>query len=167
MWRWFHRLGSPPGFYAFADRLAPWLLWLSLAGIAVSWGFGLFVVPPDYQQGDSFRIIYVHVPAAWLSLMAYTVMAIAGLIALVWRMKLAECAVMACAPVGASFTALALAPVIGGGPVLMLVGATRLFELVAELGYAAFARWRWSAYVEDHPDAADEDDMRVALADPG
>ena len=64
-------------------------------------------------------------------------------------------------------TALALAPVIGGGPVLMLVGATRLFELVAELGYAAFARWRWSAYVEDHPDAADEDDMRVALADPG
>ncbi len=107
-WTWFHRLGSPPGFYAFAQRWAPYLLWLSLFGMLVSWTAGLAFVPPDYQQGESFRIIYVHVPAAWLSLFGYVSMAVAGAIALVWRMKLAECAVIACAPVGASFTALAL-----------------------------------------------------------
>lgn len=108
-WRWFHRLGSPPGFWHFSERLAPWLLWPALALLAFAWWQGLFVVPPDYQQGDSFRLIYVHVPAAWLSLFGYVAMAAAGLVALVWRMKLAECMVLACAPVGASFTALALA----------------------------------------------------------
>lgn len=108
MWTWFHRLASPPTFYRFAERLAPWLLIAGLALIGVGVWQGLFVAPADYQQGDAFRIIYVHVPAAALSLSVYTAMAVAGAIALIWRMKLAEVAVVAAAPVGASFTAVAL-----------------------------------------------------------
>ncbi|TAM11174.1 MAG: heme ABC transporter permease [Nevskiaceae bacterium] len=108
MWTWFHRLASPPSFYVFAGRLAPWLLGAALVLLAVGAYGGLVLAPPDYQQGDAFRIIYVHVPAAWMSLFAYTVMAVAAFIALVWRLKLAEVAVVAAAPVGASFTALAL-----------------------------------------------------------
>lgn len=108
MWTWFHRLASPPTFYRFADRLAPWLLAVGTVLIGVAVWQGLFVAPPDYQQGDSFRIIYVHVPAAALSLSIYTAMAVAGGIALIWRMKLAEVAVVTAAPIGAGFTALAL-----------------------------------------------------------
>ena len=69
---------------------------------------GLVLAPADYQQGDAFRIIYVHVPSAWLSLLVYTTMAVAGGVALIWRMKLAELFVVAAAPIGAAFTALAL-----------------------------------------------------------
>jgi heme exporter protein C len=108
MWKWFHQLASPPTFYRFADVLAPWLFVLAALLLAVAAYGGLFVAPADYQQGDAFRIIYVHVPAATLSLFGYTFMAVAGGIALIWRMKLAECAVVAAAPVGGSFTALAL-----------------------------------------------------------
>jgi heme exporter protein C len=108
MWTWFHQLASPPTFYRFADALAPWLLGAAVLLIAIAVYAGLFVAPPDYQQGDAFRIIYVHVPAAALSLSIYIAMALAGGIALIWRMKLAEVAVVAAAPIGASFTALAL-----------------------------------------------------------
>ena len=108
MWTWFHQLASPPTFYRFADVVVPWLLGLSLILIGVGVYGGLFVAPADYQQGDAFRIIYVHVPAAALSLSIYTIMAIAGGVALIWRMKLAEIAVVSAAPIGASFTALAL-----------------------------------------------------------
>ena len=108
MWTWFHRLASPPSFYRLAGVLAPWFLVASLLLIAVGIYGGLVLAPPDYQQGDAFRIIYVHVPAAWMSLFVYTVMAVAAIIALIWRIKLAEVAVAAAAPVGASFTALAL-----------------------------------------------------------
>jgi heme exporter protein C len=105
---WIQRLSSPPAFYRFASTLRP-----SLAGAsAVLLGYGVFgglvLAPPDYQQGDGFRIIYMHVPAAWLSLFGYSVMALAAVVALIWRIKLAECVLVACAPVGASFTALAL-----------------------------------------------------------
>ncbi|MDM4771744.1 heme ABC transporter permease [Solimonas sp. SE-A11] len=107
-WTWFHRLASPPSFYRLADRLAPWLGWLALALLGYGWINGLFFAPEDYQQKDAYRIIYVHVPAAALSLSLYVGMAVAGFVALVWRMKLAESALIAIAPVGASFTALAL-----------------------------------------------------------
>lgn len=105
---WLHKLASPPHFYRSSRTLA---LWLLLPGIALTlYGLfaGLVLAPPDYQQGDAFRIIYIHVPSAWLSLMGYTGMACAGLVALVWRLKLAEIAVTAIAPIGASFTFLAL-----------------------------------------------------------
>lgn len=106
--RWLHKLASPPYFYRTSRTLG---LWLLIPGIALTlYGLfgGLVLAPPDYQQGDAFRIIYIHVPSAWLSLLGYTSMACAGLVALVWRLKLAEIAVTAIAPVGASFTFLAL-----------------------------------------------------------
>jgi len=109
MWTWFHRLASPPAFYRLADRLAPWFAWVTIALLAYGVIGGLYLAPPDYQQGNAFRIIYVHVPAAWLSLFAYVTMAAAAAVAVIWRIKLAECVVVAAAPVGASFTALALA----------------------------------------------------------
>lgn len=108
MWTWFHRLASPPTFFRFADRLAPWLGGLSLLLLGYGVIAGLFLAPPDYQQGEAFRIIYVHVPAAAVSLSVYMMMATAGVIAIIWRMKLAECVVVAAAPIGASLTALAL-----------------------------------------------------------
>lgn len=108
MMRWFHQLGSPPYFESFARRLGPWFAVPGLLLIGYGLFAGLFLAPPDYQQGDAFRIIYVHVPSAWLSLFVYSGMAVAGLVALVWRMKVAEAFVAAAAPIGASFTFLAL-----------------------------------------------------------
>lgn len=69
---------------------------------------GLILAPVDYEQGEAYRIIFVHVPAAWMSLFIYMVMAITGAIALIWRLKLAEIVMISCAPIGASFTFLAL-----------------------------------------------------------
>ncbi len=108
-WTWFHRLGSPPTFFRFAERVAPWLMVLALLLIVIGCGVGLFLAPEDYQQGDAFRMIYVHVPTAAISLSIYAAMAVAGAVALIWRMKLAEAAVVAAAPIGASFTVVALA----------------------------------------------------------
>jgi heme exporter protein C len=105
---WLHRLASPPTFYRFADRARPWLVGASVLLLGYGLVGGLVLAPPDYQQGEGFRIIYVHVPAAWMSLFIYTFMAGAGAIALIWRIKLAECVLIASAPIGASFTALAL-----------------------------------------------------------
>jgi len=107
-WVWFHRMGSPPSFFRLAERLAPWLGGLALLLIGYGWVDGLAFAPEDYQQKDAFRMIYVHVPAAALSLSLYVLLALAGAVALIWRMKLAECLLVATAPVGASFTALAL-----------------------------------------------------------
>jgi heme exporter protein C len=106
--RFFHRLASPPYFYSFSGRLLPWLtaifIFLTIAGL---YG-GLYLAPPDYQQGDSYRIIYIHVPSAWMSLFIYVVMAAAGAIGLVWRIKLAEIVAASSAPIGACFTFIAL-----------------------------------------------------------
>jgi heme exporter protein C len=107
--RWFHQLGSPPYFNAFAGRWAPWLYAAALPLIGYGVWTGLFVVPPDYQQGDSYRILFVHVPSAWMSLFIYGVMALNAFIALVWRIKLSETLAMCCAPIGAAFTLVTLA----------------------------------------------------------
>src|ERR1700723_1297067 len=105
---WFHRLGSPPYVYALARRLTPWLAWpaalLILGGL---WG-GLVLAPPDYQQGEGFRIIYVHAPSAWMSLMVYVTMAVSAAVGVIWRMKVAHAVAGSCAPVGSSFTFAAL-----------------------------------------------------------
>ncbi len=101
---WFHKLGSPPYFYRFAGRLLPWLYGASIALAAPALWLGLFRAPADYLQGESVRILYIHVPCAWMSLFAYLAMAGAGFVALVWRIKLAELIAMAAAPVGAAFT---------------------------------------------------------------
>ncbi|GMV28596.1 MAG: hypothetical protein AMXMBFR59_07210 [Rhodanobacteraceae bacterium] len=106
---WFHKLGSPPYFYRFAGRLLPWFWAAALIGIAVGLYGGLVLAPSDYQQSDAFRIIYVHVPSAWMSLFIYAFMAVNGFIALVWRIKLSETLAMASAPIGAAFTFICLA----------------------------------------------------------
>ncbi len=105
---WFYRLASPPYVYRVAARFAPWLL--AAAGLLIVYGLvdGLAFTPPDYQQGDAFRIIYVHVPASALSVMAYTFMAVAAAIGLIWRIKVAFAVAAAAAPIGASFTLLTL-----------------------------------------------------------
>ncbi|GAA3919183.1 heme ABC transporter permease CcmC [Luteimonas lutimaris] len=107
--RWFHQLGSPPYFDRFAARWAPWAYGIGL--LVMAWGIwqGLFVAPADYQQGDSFRILYVHVPSAWMSLAVFGLMAAYAAVALVWRIKLCEILAMACAPIGAGFTLITLA----------------------------------------------------------
>ena len=107
--RWFHKLGSPPYFDRFAARWAVWGYGLGL--LVMAWGLygGLFQVPADYQQKDSFRIIYIHVPSAWMSMAVFGLMAIYAAIALIWRIKLCEILAMACAPIGAGFTVITLA----------------------------------------------------------
>jgi heme exporter protein C len=108
MWTWFYKLASPPYVYGAAAALAPWFL--GLAAIAIGYGVvdGLAFAPPDYQQGDAFRIVYVHAPSAWMSLFSYTSMAAAGAVALIWRIKMGHAVAAASAPIGASFTLLAL-----------------------------------------------------------
>lgn len=106
--RFFHRMASPPHFYAFTGRLLPWLTAIFIVLTAVGLYGGLFLAPADYQQGDSYRIIYIHVPSAWMSLFIYVVMAVAGAIGLVWRIKLAEIVMISSASVGAGFTFIAL-----------------------------------------------------------
>jgi heme exporter protein C len=108
-WTWFHRLGSPPHVYALATRLTPWFAWPAAALILAGVYGGLVLAPPDYQQGDDFRIIYVHAPSAWMSLMVYVTMAVAAAVGLIWRMKVAHAAAASCAAIGASFTIAALA----------------------------------------------------------
>ncbi|MFI4890742.1 MAG: heme ABC transporter permease [Steroidobacterales bacterium] len=108
MWTWFYRLASPPYVYGLAGRLAPWLLLVAAGLIGYGVVDGLAFAPPDYQQGDAFRIIYVHAPNAWLSLFCYTTMAVAGAIGLIWRIKMGHAVAAATAPVGASFTLVAL-----------------------------------------------------------
>jgi heme exporter protein C len=108
MWTYFHRLGSPPHFYRFSGWLVPWLGWICAGLIAAGLYGGLVLAPPDYQQGESYRIIYIHVPSAWMSLFIYVVMAAAAAVGLIWRIKIAEVVAISSAPVGASFTFIAL-----------------------------------------------------------
>ncbi len=108
MWKFLHKMASPPHFYQLAKTLMPWFAVPGYMLIAYGAFAGLFVAPPDYQQSDAFRIIYVHVPAAYLSMMGYMIMAVAGGIGLIWRMKLAHAVAAAVAPLGAAFTLLAL-----------------------------------------------------------
>ncbi len=82
--------------------------WSCLALICVGLYLGLVQAPADYEQGESYRIIYIHVPAAWMSMFVYMVMAIASFVFLVWKLKLADLVASASAPIGASFTFIAL-----------------------------------------------------------
>jgi heme exporter protein C len=101
-------LANPARFTALADRLVPWLA--ALAGLVLGIGLwlALFVAPADYQQGDMVRIMFIHVPAAWLALAIYTLMAASALGTLVWRHPLADVSQRAAAPIGAAFTFICL-----------------------------------------------------------
>ncbi len=104
----FHKLGSAPHFYAIAGRFIPWL-WAAFVLLAAPGLYlGLFEAPPDYLQGESARIMYIHVPAAWMSMMIYGLMAIMAFVSLVWRVRVVEVLMISSAPVGAAFTLVAL-----------------------------------------------------------
>jgi heme exporter protein C len=107
-WTWFHRLASPPHVYGFARRWTPWFGGATALTMLIALIGGLVLAPPDYQQKDAFRMVYVHAPSAWLSTVIYTTMAVAAAVGLIWRMKVAHAAAAACAPIGAWFTVAAL-----------------------------------------------------------
>lgn len=100
-------LANPTRFLRLADVLIPWLGGIALLTLAVGL-YLAFAAPEDYQQGITVRIMYVHVPFAWLAMMCYSIMAISALGTLIWRHPLADVALKAAAPLGAAFTLLAL-----------------------------------------------------------
>ncbi len=104
----FHKLGSPPHFYRIAGRWIPWLWGVFLVLAPIGLYLGLFRAPPDYLQGESARIMYIHVPAAWMSMLVYAAMAAMAFVALVWRIRVVEVLMISSAPVGAAFTLVAL-----------------------------------------------------------
>ncbi len=104
-----HRFANPTRFMRYSAAILPWSTWITAALIVAGLYLALFVAPPDYQQGDSVRIMFVHVPAAWMALFVYTAMAVASATALIWKHPLADIAARGSAPIGACFTFIALA----------------------------------------------------------
>ena len=102
------RLANPTRFLRLADAVLPWTGGLTLLAFAVGLVWGLGFAPPDYQQGDTVRIMFVHVPAAWLAMFGYSFMAVASFVALVWKHPLADIAAKSAAPLGAGFCLVAL-----------------------------------------------------------
>lgn len=103
-----HHFANPTRFQRLSTRLEPWVLGIMLVCFAAGLYFALFASPVDYQQGHTVRIMYIHVPAAWMALFCYTAMAISAAVALIWKHALADIAAKATAPIGAGFTLLAL-----------------------------------------------------------
>ena len=103
-----HRFANPARFSRLAKAVLPWSAGLAIVLIAAGLYLGLFVAPPDFRQGESVRIMFVHVPAAWMALFCYTFMAAMSAAALIWKHPLADLAAKAAAPIGASFTFIAL-----------------------------------------------------------
>jgi len=101
------RYANPTRFMQLSGTLMPWFAGVSIALLATGLYLG-FTAPPDYQQGDTVRVMFIHVPAAWTAMMAYGLMAVTSLVGLVWRHPLADVAAKSAAPLGAVFTALGL-----------------------------------------------------------
>lgn len=108
MFKWLDPYAKPETLYRICGLWFPWLMTLAVLTLLLSTVWGLGFTPADYQQGDSYRIIHIHVPAAIWSMGAYSSMAIAAFIALVWQIKVAQWAVGAIAPIGAVYTLIAL-----------------------------------------------------------
>ncbi|HEX7811075.1 MAG TPA: heme ABC transporter permease CcmC [Burkholderiales bacterium] len=104
---WF-KYASPPAFYPLAGKLAPWFLMIAAVLGAVGLYIGFFAAPTDFQQGDSYRIIFIHVPAAWMSMLIYVVMAFWAGIGLAFNTRLSSMMAHALAPTGALMTFIAL-----------------------------------------------------------
>ncbi|KJV10026.1 heme transporter HemC [Elstera litoralis] len=103
-----HRFANPARFQRLARRILPFSAGATVLFLALGLYFALFNSPADYQQGETVRIMYIHVPAAWMSLFVYASMALSSAVALIWRHPLAELATRAAAIPGAAFTALCL-----------------------------------------------------------
>ena len=108
MWKWLHPYAKPETQYRLCGKFIPFFAILTALLLGAGMVWGLAFAPADYQQGNSFRIMYVHVPSAIWSMMVYGSMAVAALIGLVWQIKYAHLSVIAMAPIGAVFTFLAL-----------------------------------------------------------
>jgi heme exporter protein C len=104
-----HRYANPTRFMALARAIQPWAAGIALVALAAGLWLALVASPPDYQQGETVRIMYVHVPAAWMAMACYSALAAASAVALVWRHAVAHVVARATAPIGAAFTFLALA----------------------------------------------------------
>lgn len=108
MWTLLYQLASPKVFYRWSGSCIPWLLITASLTLLLGMVWGLFFAPPDYQQGDAFRIIYVHVPTAFLSMALYAWMGFLALLLLVWRIKMAGLLLGMVGQIGASMAFLAL-----------------------------------------------------------
>ncbi len=108
MWQWLYKLSSPKWFYIISGQLMPWLVGLTTILLTVGLVWGLAFTPPDYQMGENYRIAYIHVPAASIAMGCYYMMAALSAAFLIWRIKMADIVAKACAPIGMTFTALAL-----------------------------------------------------------
>lgn len=108
MWTRLHPYAKPEKSYRLCQQLLPWLSSAALLCLSIGAFWGLVYAPADYQQGDSFRIIYLHVPSALISMAAYSGMAVLAFIGLVWQVKIAFWGMIALAPVGALMTTIAL-----------------------------------------------------------
>ncbi len=102
------RLANPRRFSRLSRALLPWLGWLAAGLIAAGLYLGFFASPPDYQQGETVRIMYIHVPSAWMALFVYTSVAASGAVGLIWKHPLAHVAAQSAAPIGAGFTLVCL-----------------------------------------------------------
>jgi heme exporter protein C len=105
---WFIAMGSPPSFYKWATTFLPWLGILAFLTFSLGLVWGIGFAPPDYKQGDVYRILFIHVPSAILGQSIYLMMAVFGFISLVWRAKIAGMLLISAAPLGAGFTLVAL-----------------------------------------------------------
>ncbi len=103
-----HRFANPGRFLRLTGRLVPWLSVVAIALTGAGFVWGLFFAPADWQQGDTVRIMYVHVPAAWMASAGYASLALASLASIIWRHPLADLAAVEIGPVGAAYTALCL-----------------------------------------------------------
>jgi heme exporter protein C len=103
-----HKYANPNQFLRIANPILPWCAWLAGLAIAAGLYLGLVHAPPDYQQGDTVRIMYIHVPSAWMALFVYSNMAVASAMAIIWRHPLGFLIAKASAPVGACFTFITL-----------------------------------------------------------
>lgn len=104
-----HRFANPGRFLRLSAKVTPPLAWVGGILVVVGLFWGLFIAPADWQQGDAVRIMYLHVPSAWLASAGYLGLAVCGFISLVWRHPLADLAAVEIGPVGAAFTGLCLA----------------------------------------------------------
>ncbi len=103
-----HQFANPARFQRLSAAILPWCAGLTAVLFAVGLYWALFIAPPDYQQGESVRIMYIHVPSAWMALFVYSLIAAASAVALIWKHPLAHVVAKAAAPLGAGFTFLAL-----------------------------------------------------------
>ena len=103
-----HRFANPARFSRIAAKVLPWSTAATIALFVIGLYFALFASPADFQQGETVRIMYVHVPSAWISIACYTFVAVMSALALIWKHPLADIAARAAAPLGAGFTLIVL-----------------------------------------------------------